>query len=277
MIEDPINIAAIFFFIGTISFLIGALWNIRIWLLGAESITKAVKEVFITLINPRSLYLIIKTFIEKIFGQKKLYEVDKLRGIEKASFISFYVLLILANHIAADIAAGVSTLHEFIIEFFRSPFFPGYMFSEVGGTLSSGWSMFLFIDNLSMAIVLFFAEGLAIYRRFVKKYFLFSSKEDAIGLFLPVIWFIFRYLAEAVTIVKFGFPGVSKSMFISYSIAQVFKGLTISQIDILYNVLWPTSGFFLGIFFGSMPHLGRLWHAFAGPMTMLVNSVPSRR
>jgi hypothetical protein len=198
-----------------------------------------------------------------------------VRGIEKASFITFYVLLILANHIAADIAMGVSSIQEFIIEFFRSPFFPGEIFGVLGTELSIQWKLFLLIDNLSMAIVLFFAEGLAIYRRFVKKHFLFGSREDAIGLFLPVIWFIFRYLAEAATIIQYGFPSASKYMFIAYGIAQVLSVLPLN-IDMMYNLLWPTSGLFLGIFFGAIPYTGRLWHAFAGPITLLINNLEAR-
>ncbi|MEM0090328.1 MAG: hypothetical protein QXF84_03160 [Nitrososphaerota archaeon] len=274
MVLDAIFFASTFFLIGTISLIVGALWNIRIWFLGTENAIGTIKKALLTILTPRSLAAIIKAFLVKVFGQYRLYKYERLRGLEKASFVSFYVLLILSNHIAADIATGVSNVQELMVEFFRSPFFPGYIFHELGTELPLIWASFLLIDNLSMFIVLFFAEGLAIYRRFVKKKFMFGTKEDAVGLFMPVIWFLFRYMAEAATIVKFGFPDSGKFMFVAYGIAQLMAGLNPTQIELLYNVLWPTSGFFLGVFVGAIPHSGRLWHAFAGPMAMLVNSIP---
>ncbi|MEM3066105.1 MAG: hypothetical protein QXI81_02075 [Nitrososphaerota archaeon] len=274
MVPDAVFFASTFFLIGMVSLIVGALWNIRIWFLGAESVVGTIKKALLTVLNPRSLAAIIKAFLVKVFGQHRLYKYERLRGLEKASFVSFYVLLILSNHIAADIATGVSSIQELMVEFFRSPFFPGYIFYELGTELPLIWALFLLIDNLSMAVVLLFAEGLAIHRRFIKKNFMFGTKEDAIGLFMPVIWFLFRYMAEAATIVKFGFPDSGKFMFIAYGIAQLMAGLSPAQIELLYNVLWSTSGFFLGVFVGAIPHSGRLWHAFAGPIAMLANSVP---
>ncbi|MEM2543501.1 MAG: hypothetical protein QXH76_01240 [Nitrososphaerota archaeon] len=274
MVPDAIFFASTFFLIGTISLIVGALWNIRIWFLGTENAIGTIKKALLTILTPRSLAAIIKAFLVKVFGQYRLYKYERLRGLEKASFVSFYVLLILSNHIAADIATGVSNVQELMVEFFRSPFFPGYIFHELGTELPLIWASFLLIDNLSMFIVLFFAEGLAIYRRFVKKKVMFGTKEDSVGLFMSVIWFLFRYMAEAATIVKFGFPDSGKFMFVAYGIAQLMAGLNPTQIELLYNVLWPTSGFFLGVFVGAIPHSGRLWHAFAGPMAMLVNSIP---
>lgn len=276
LVELPIVIASAFFTIGTIIFIIGVLLNLRIWLLGSESIIGTFKEVISTLINPKFWSTILKTFITKIFGQYKLYKIDNLRGIEKCCFVTFYVLVILANHIAADIASGAKTLTEFIIEFFKSPFFPGYIFSELGTELNGFWIAFLFIDNFAMVMV-FLSEGLVMYRRFIKKYFIFATKEDVIGLLLPVIWFIFRWIAEAATIVKFGTPSGSHYMFIAYLISRPLTLLTPNQVEILYSIMWPASGFFLSLFFGLIPYTGRLWHAFAGPITMLLNSVPYKK
>lgn len=274
MLPDAIFFASIFFLIGMVSLIVGVLWNIRIWFLGTENVVRTVKNALLTILTPRSLAFIIKAFLLKVFGQYRLYKYERLRGLEKASFVSFYVLLILSNHIAADIATGVSNIEEFVVEFFRSPFFPGYIFYELGTELPLIWTVFLLVDNLSMLVVLLFAEGFAIHRRFFKKRFMFGTKEDAVGLFMPVIWFLFRYIAEAATIVKFGFPDSGRFMFVAYSIAQLMANLSPAQVELLYNVLWPASGFFLGVFVGAIPHSGRLWHAFAAPMTILVNSVP---
>jgi len=126
-------------------------------------------------------------------------------------------------------------------------------------------------------MVFFFAEGLAIHRRFVKKRFMFATREDAIGLLLPVIWFIFRWIAEAATIVKVGTPPGSHYMFVAYLISRPLTLLTSAQIDSLYALMWPTSGFFLGLFVGSIPYSGRLWHALAGPLVMILNSAPAKR
>jgi len=273
---DPVSIAAAFFAAGVIAFIVGALLNLRLWLLGSESIPSTIAAVVKTIFS-RRLLTIIRTFIVNIFAQKRLYNVDPLRGLEKASFVTFYVLLILINHILADIVAGVSTVEAFINEFFRSPFFPAYIFKEVADLQTPLWSAFFFIDNLSMAMVLFFAELLAVHRRFFKKHFEAATREDAILLFLPVIWFIFRYVAEAVTIVKYGSPPGSQFMFVAYAISLLLTPLNEAQISLLYSILWPTAGFFLGLFFGIIPYTGRLWHAFAAPLTMLVNSVGGER
>ncbi len=273
---DAVTIAAAFFAAGVVAFIIGALLNLRLWLLGSESIPSTIASVVKTVFS-RQLLTIIRTFIVNIFGQKRLYNVDRLRGLEKASFVTFYVLLILINHILADIVAGVSSLEAFIYEFFRSPFFPAYIFEEVADLQTPLWSAYFFIDNLSMAMVLFFAELLAVHRRFFKKHFEAATREDAVLLFLPVIWFIFRYIAEAVTIVKYGSPPGSQFMFVAYAISLLLTPLSEAQISLLYSILWPTAGFFLGLFFGVIPYTGRLWHAFAAPLTMLVNSVGGER
>jgi hypothetical protein len=273
---DPVTIAAAFFAAGVIAFIIGALLNLRLWLLGSESVSSTLVTVIKTIFS-RQLLTIIRTFIVNIFGQKRLYTVDRLRGLEKASFVTFYVLLILINHILADIVAGVSTVEAFLNEFFRSPFFPAYIFEEVKDLQTPLWSAYFFIDNLSMAMVLFFAELLAVHRRFFKKHFEAATREDAVLLFLPVIWFIFRYIAEAVTIVKYGSPPGSQFMFVAYAISLLLAPLSEAQLSLLYSILWPTAGFFLGLFFGIIPYTGRLWHAFAAPLTMLVNSVGGER
>ncbi|MEM4726330.1 MAG: hypothetical protein QXG63_05260, partial [Nitrososphaerales archaeon] len=198
--------------------MVGALLNLRLWLLGSESISSTITSVIRTIFSKRIL-VIIRTFIFNIFGQARLFSVDRFRGLEKSSFVIFYVLLILINHVLADLAAGVSTLEAFIYEFFRSPFFPAYIFVEVANVQAPLWLLFFFIDNLSMAIVLFFAEMLAVHRRFFKKHFEAATREDSILLFLPVIWFIFRYMAQAVTIVKYGSPDGSQFMFVAYGIS----------------------------------------------------------
>mgnify|MGYP003928911409 CR=1 FL=1 len=271
---DATTIAASFFAAGVVAFIVGALLNLRLWLLGSESVLATIAAVIKTVFS-RRLLTIIRAFVVNIFGQARLYSVDRLRGLEKASFVIFYVLLILINHVLADFVAGVSSLEAFIYEFFRSPFFPAYIFEEVANIQAPLWYAYFFIDNLSMAIVLFFAELLAVHRRFFKKHFEAATREDAVLLFLPVIWFIFRYFAQAVTIVKYGSPAGSQFMFVAYAISRLFIPLNEAQISLLYSVLWPTSGFFLGLFFGAIPYSGRLWHAFAAPLTMLVNSVSS--
>ncbi len=273
---EAVDIAAAFFAAGVAAFIIGALLNLRLWLLGSESIPSTAASVVKTVFSKRIL-AIIRTFVFNIFGQSRLFSVDRFRGLEKASFVTFYVLLILINHVLADLAAGVSTVEAFIYEFFRSPFFPGYIFEEVADVQAPLWLLFFFIDNLSMAMVLFFAELLAVHRRFFKKNFEAATREDAILLFLPVIWFIFRYLAQAVTIVKYGSPEGSQFMFVAYGVSRLLTTLTNAQIDALYSILWPISGFFLGLFFGVIPYTGRLWHAFAAPLTMLVNSAGGER
>ncbi len=48
---------------------------------------------------------------------------------------------------------------------------------------------------------------------------------------MPVIWFFFRYMAEATTIVKFGFPDSSRFMFIAYAIAQLMVGLSPTKLN----------------------------------------------
>jgi hypothetical protein len=273
---DAITIAALSFATGVVAFIVGALLNLRLWLLGSESILSTIVSVIKTVFSGR-LLTIIRVFIINIFGQGRLYSVDRLRGLEKASFVTFYVLLILINHVLADFVAGVSSLEAFLYEFFRSPFFPAYIFEEVANLQTPLWSAYFFIDNLSMAMVLFFAELLAVHRRFFKKHFEAATREDAVLLFLPVIWFIFRYVAEAVTIVKYGSPPGSQFMFVAYAISLLLTPQNEAQLLLLYSSLWPIAGFFLGLFFGVIPYTGRLWHAFAAPLTMLVNSVGGER
>ncbi len=62
------------------------------------------------IMNPRSLVAVIKTFIINVFGKRRFYKYERSRRLEKAFFVSFYVLLILSNHIAADIAGCVLSI-----------------------------------------------------------------------------------------------------------------------------------------------------------------------
>jgi len=273
---DAVTIAALFYAAGSIAFIIGALLNLRLWLLGSESIPSTIVAVVKTVFS-RRLLTIIRTFIVNILGQRRLYNVDRLRGVAKASFVTFWLIEILVAHILADMVAGVSTLEAFLNEFFRSPFFPAYIFEEVADLQVPLWSAYFFIDNFCMAMVLFFALPIMIHRRFFKKYFEAATREDAILLFLPVCWFGFRYIAEAVSIVKYGSPAGTQFMFVAYAISRLLTPLTEVQVSLLYSILWPTAGFFLGLFFGLISYSGRLWHAFAAPLTMLVNSVGGER
>lgn len=270
--EPAITLAATFFLAGTVVFAIGAVDNVRVWLMGADSVPSVIRGVLSVLTNPKALASLIAAFFRDVLAQRRLYRAERMRGLEKAAFIVFYISVILVNHVAADIATGVAGIKEFVAEFFRSPFFPGYIFA-LNLSLQGAWLVYMFLDNLCMLVIVG-VEIIAAYRRLVRKHFAFTTAEDVIGLFMPIVWLVFRFFAEAVTIVKYGVPEESRYLFVAYALSHLFRGLAPETVEALFATLWPTSGFFLGVFMASFALSGRLWHAFAGPLTMLVNSLP---
>lgn len=267
------DINALLFFLGSILFIIGALINIRFWLLGSDSVVDVIKSVLRTIFS-RKLYFIIKGFIVYLLGKRRLARSGKLRAIEKSVFVIFYATLILVNHIFADIARHATTLFDIIREFFYSPFFPAYIFT-IENWQHLGWiKAYFFIDNLCMVMVVFFAEILLIVRRFHEKYYTISTLEDKLLIFVPIIWLILRFFGEASSIIYYNVPSeYSSYMFV----AHVFSYLLypIAQITgpyALYSIMWLLSGISFMIFIAIWPYT-KLWHAFSGSLTILINSV----
>lgn len=266
------DINAFLFLLGCVSFIFGAVLNIRFWLSGKDTLFDALKRAMKTIFS-KQIVSITKGFIVYLIGKKKLARSGKVRGIEKSIFIIFYAILILVNHYYVDIIGESASILDFIKNFFYSPFVPAYIFT-VNDWQSLNWiKPFFFIDNLSMVMVVFFAEIMLVVRRFYEKYYTISTFQDKILIFLPVTWLILRIFAESASIIYFNisseyYPYMFIAYiftFISYPLSQIIGAYN------LYTIFWLSSGVTFMILVAVWPYT-KLWHAFSGSLSILMNS-----
>jgi hypothetical protein len=209
-----------------------------------------------------------------LIGKRKLARSGKVRRIEKSIFIIFYVILILVNHYYVDIIGESANILDTIKNFFYSPYVPAYIFT-INNWENLPWiKPFFFIDNLSMVMVVFFAEIMLVIRRFYEKYYTISTLQDKILIFLPVTWLILRIFAESASIIYFNISSeYYPYMFIAYIFTSILYPLSqIIGAYTLYVIFWISSGVTFMILVAVWPYT-KLWHAFSGSLSILINSV----
>ena len=266
------DINAALFFVGCISFIIGALFNLRFWLSGTDSLgitlSNAVKAVF-----SGKIVSIFKGAVIYLLGKKRLSRSGRTRGFEKSIFIIFYAIIILVNHYYVDIVGESANLLDVIKNFFYSPFVPAYIFN-VENWQNLGWiKTFFFIDNLSMVMIVCFAEAMLIIRRFHEKYYTINSTYDRILIFLPITWLVLRMFAESASMLYFNVPSQYNSyLFVGYILTFILNPLSqIFGIQALYSLFWLASGVAFMALVAVWPYT-KMWHAIAGTLTILINS-----
>jgi len=267
------DINAFLFFIGCISFIFGALLNLRFWFSGRDTPINALKGTIKTIFS-KQIILVIKGFVVYLVGKRRLARSGKVRGIEKSIFIIFYAILILVNHYYVDIIGESASIFDIIKNFFYSPFVPAYIFA-INNWQNLPWiKPFFFLDSLSMVMVVFFAEILLVIRRFYEKYYTISTLQDKVLIFLPVTWLILRMFAESASIIYFNISSeYYPYMFIAYIFTFVLYPLSqIVGAYTLYIIFWISSGVTFMILVAVWPYT-KLWHAFSGSLSILINSV----
>ena len=267
------DINAFLFLLGCISFIFGALLNIRFWFSGKNTLFDALKGIVKTIFS-KQIVSVTKGFIVYLIGKRKLARSGKVRGIEKSIFIIFYVILILVNHYYVDIIGESANILDTIKNFFYSPYVPAYIFT-INNWENLPWiKPFFFIDNLSMVMVVFFAEIMLVIRRFYEKYYTISTLQDKILIFLPVTWLILRIFAESASIIYFNISSeYYPYMFIAYIFTSILYPLSqIIGAYTLYVIFWISSGVTFMILVAVWPYT-KLWHAFSGSLSILINSV----
>ncbi len=267
------DINATLFFIGCISFIIGAVFNVRFWLAGRDSLVETLQNAIKTIFS-KKIFVIIKGSIVYLMGKKRLSRSGKTRGLEKSIFIIFYAVIILVNHYYVDIVGESANLLDVIKNFFYSPFVPAYIFN-VENWQSLGWiKTFFFVDNLSMVMIVFFAEAMLIFRRFYEKYYTISTTGDKILIFLPITWLVLRMFAESASIIYFNVPSeYHPYLFVGYILTFILNPLAqVIGAYTLYSIFWLSSGVAFMALVAVWPYT-KMWHAIAGSLTILINSL----
>ncbi|MHB1390100.1 MAG: (Fe-S)-binding protein [Thermoleophilia bacterium] len=267
------------FFIGTILLTIGVLWNISIWLKGRHSLAGGIKGIFANIFS-RNIGSLLNAFFVDIFIQPRLWREDKLRWLMKEFIIIGYVGVIAVNELkASHRVPGVEAITggNHFLNFLLTPFCDFYYLKEVG----QGAVNFTGIDALYAFLNDFFAglvvagEIIAIYRRFVKKSFILkTSAFEVVSVMLLGGWFIFRFLAESVSMLTYNVPNhIGAYWFIAWPIAR-FVALFGTPSGSAATVMWTLSSIMLMALFASIPYNTKLWHIFMTPLVTLINAVP---
>lgn len=276
MSVEVYDVSAFLFLLGSLSFIIGALFNIRFWLLGTDSILKTIKR-GLQIVFSKKIFRMIKAFIIYLITKKRLGKSSFLRRLEKTIFIIFYGTIILVSHFYAEYLS-ITYLGEklslitFLKDFFYSPFIPAYIFTYENWQQIKWLKEILFIDNLCMVMIVFFAEILLLIRRYFEKYFVISKPIDRLLIVIPVLWLTLRFFGEAASIIYFNIPKEYASyMFVSYVLSYILYPLAeIVGAYAMYYTFWLLSGIAFMIFVAVWPYT-KLWHAFSGALTILIN------
>jgi hypothetical protein len=266
------DVSAFLFLVGCLSFIVGALLNVRFWFSGRDSIFEVIQTSLKTIFSKKIIPL-AKGMIVYLLGKQRLSRSGKVRGAEKSIFIIFYAVLILVNHYYVDIIGESANLLDVIKNFFYSPYVPAYIFGVQNWQNLSWIKTFFFVDNLSMFMVVCFAEFMLIVRRFYEKYYTISTLGDKVLIFMPIMWLILRMFAEAASLIYFNVSSVYYPyLFIAYvftfilnPLVQIFGAYT------LYALFWLSSGIAFMLLVAVWPYT-KLWHAFSGSLSILINS-----
>lgn len=265
------DVAATLFAAASLIFILAALWRVRMWFLGSDSPVATLKGVVRTVFSFQIL-TVIKVAFTRILVISRLFRSGFYRGLEKTFFIIFYSIVILINHVLSVVATNSFTIPEFIKDFFYSPFFPAYLFTIEGWQQFPWLTWYFFLDNLSMVVIIL-CELLLIYRRFFEKYFVLTTTEDKVSIFAPVVWLIFRLIGEGASMAYFSIPAeLGEYMFAAYAISLALLQLSAATIALIYNMMWLLSGLAFAIFIG-MWVFTKLWHAFAGALTIIMDAL----
>lgn len=258
---------------GTFIFLLGLLNNIYIWTKGTDrGIIQIIKEGFGIIFSQR-LGDVISAVIDSVI-HRRLFKENLLRGIAMVSIITSYVGIIVVNHIKA---VGMPELYNlsYISIFFYAPFCDFYFLRMVtDATFNDTQALYALLNDSFGFFILIVGEGILIWRRFIKRAYIFKLKwMDIVAVVLLGGWFALRFLAEGVTILTFNVPdSIARYWFVGYGISKLIAPLGLHGTE-FYIMTWCLSGVFLATLVGSIPFNPKLWHIITGPMAMVFNSL----
>ena len=268
-----------FFFAGAVVLVIGIVWDISIWFRGRFSAGEGIKGFFRAVFS-RQIGTLLKAFVVDVFFQKRLWNQDKLRWLMKVLIIVGYVGVITVNEIkSANFVPGVTAVTggNHLWNFFISPFCDYYFIQEVGQHVVAFTrvdALLAFLNDLFAGMVLL-GEGIAIYRRFVRKTFpIKTTPFEIVAVMLLGGWFVFRFLAESISLLAYNVPNHTGAYwFVAWTISKPLSLLPLDWHSYTY-AMWVLSSLMLMTLFASIPFSQKLWHIFMTPLNIMINAVP---
>jgi heterodisulfide reductase subunit D len=265
------------FMVGLFIFALGLINNLYIWTKGTgRGVIRTSKNITLALFSKRLVHFfaaIIDSFIHR-----RLFKENILRGIAMVSIIISYIGIIVVNHIKA---ASMPELHNIshLTLFLYAPFCDFYFFRTVSEeTFDSTQALYAFLNDGFGFLILIVGEGILIWRRFIKRAYVFKMREaDIFAVIILGGWFALRFLAEAVSILAFNVPdSIACYWFVAYAISKVIAPLGLHWPD-FYIITWCLSGIFLGTLIATIPFNRKLWHIVTAPIAMVANSLSEER
>lgn len=271
------SFCAAVFMVGTFVLILGLINNLYVWTKGKgrtlNQIIKETVEILFSLKISRFAGAIVDSFIHR-----RLFKENLLRGVAMVSIIISYIGIIVVNHIKA---AAMPELHNIshLTIFLYAPFSDFYFLRTVTeSTFNSTQALYALLNDGFGFLILVVGEGILIYRRFIKRAYVFKMKEaDIFAIIILGGWFALRFIAEAVSILAFNVPdSIASYWFVAYWISKIIAPLGLHWHD-FYIMTWCLSGVFLGTLVGSIPFNHKLWHIVTAPIAMVANSLSEER
>ncbi|MEW6007478.1 MAG: (Fe-S)-binding protein, partial [bacterium] len=266
------------FIVGTFFFLVGLINNLSVWKRGiGRSLPCAIKE-GIRIIFSIKVIRVISAIID-CFIHRRLFKESILRGIAMAGIIISYIGVILVNHIKAMGMPGLRDNLSHFGLFFYAPFSDFYFMRTITEeAFTKRDALYALLNDGFGFLILVVGEGILIWRRFIKRAYVFKMKwSDIFATLLLGGWFGLRFLAEAITILAFSLPDtIAKYWFGGYILSKAISFFGLNWQD-FYLMSWCLSGVFLGTLVGSIPWNRKLWHIFSAPICMVLNSLAEER
>jgi len=261
------------FMIGLFVFALGLLNNLYIWTKGmGRGIISTGTSIIVAIFSPRLFHFfgaILDSFIHR-----RLFKENILRGVAMVSIIVSYIGIIVVNHVKASSMPELQSISH-LTRFLYSPFCDFYFFRTVSeATFTHQQALYALLNDGFGFLILVVGEGILIYRRFIKRAYVFKMKEaDIFAVIILGGWFALRFLAEATSILSFNVPdSIASYWFVAFVLSKIIAPLGLHWPD-FYIISWCLSGIFLGTLVGTIPFNRKLWHIVTAPIAMVVNSL----
>lgn len=265
------------FLIGLFIFILGLINKFYVWTKGiGKGIIPTIINIICAIFSSK-LWKLVNAVIDS-FIHRRLFKENILRGIAMVSIIISYIGIIIVNHIKAEAMPELDNISHFTI-FLYAPFCDYYFFRTVSSaTFNSTQSLYAFLNDAFGFLILIVGEGILIYRRFVKRAYVFKmTYADIFAVIILGGWFALRFVAEGVSILAFDIPdSIARYWFVAYAISKVIAPLGLHWQD-FYIITWCLSGIFLGSLIASIPFNRKLLHIVTAPIAMVANSLAEER
>jgi heterodisulfide reductase subunit D len=271
------SFCAAVFMIGTLVLILGLINNLYVWTKGTnQSIGKIIKETT-RIIFSRRIKQVLSAIVDS-FIHPRLFKEDIVRGIAMVAVIFSYIGIIVVNHVKAVGMPELRAISPLGILFY-APFCDFYFLRTVTeASFNFNQALFAVLNDGFGFLLLVIGEGILIWRRFIKRAYIFKMKwVDLIAVLVLGGWFALRFLAEAVTILTFNVPdSIATHWFVAYAISKAIAPLGLHWPD-FYIITWSLAGILLGVVVGSIPFNRKLWHIITAPIAMIANSLSEEK